>query len=207
MPKRDAAERAARKKAFAIAYETPGPTFHNATESYIQAVEPEANREAASRGGSRYLRDPAVQAQITQSARAVESYSGMTKEQYVAHCLDMEARMVALAEDGGRGAAMAAARYVEQAGKALGFFVKVIRDETPNRGIPLPRTRDEMAQLHRGIGLMLELSEPNPLPPGQQLAAATVATEDEADYEVVEHVEETPSEQRSDGPNETPGDE
>lgn len=199
MPKRDAAERAARKKAFAVAYETPGPTFHNATESYLQAVEPTASRETAAKGGARYLRDPMVQAQITASGKATQLYSGMTKDQFVEHCMDMEARMVALAEAGGKGAAMAAARYMEHAGKALGFFVKVVRDETPNRGIPLPRTREEMAQLHRGIGLMLELSEPNPLPPGQQLAAGAA----EADYEVVDDAE-TEREQGSDGTNEAP---
>lgn len=177
----------ARKRAFAVAYVTPGPTFHNATESYLAAVEPDANRRAANLGGRRYMQDPFVQQHIVDAGETVQLAAGMTTQEFAEHCFEMEDRLMALAERGIHGAPQAAARYAEQAGKALGLFVQLKRDLTPptQKGLPVPTSRGELSALHEQLGRMLELTQANPLPPGQQEESLPAGPKaEDIDYEI-----------------------
>lgn len=170
----------ARKRAFAVAYATPDtPSFENATEAWLVAVDPTADRDSARRAGSRYLTDPYVKQVIGETRAAAGVKAGMTVEKFVQECLDNERAMIDLAAKGGRGAAQAAAKYRELAGRSLGYFVQLTKDMTPKPpSLPLPTTREGLAQLRNGLDLLLELNQPVPLPKGEPLP--------EAEYEVVE---------------------
>ena len=155
-----------RRAAFAAAWATPGTeTYRNATRSYIAAVEPECTLDAAHLGGSRYLHDPAVQAEIARIQEAAAVVNGLTSETFILECLEREERMLALAEAGNKSAAMAAVNYRKLAGQAAGLFVNMTRDLTPPApGLPLPKSPDELRKMQQALALMAEIATPLPLP-------------------------------------------
>lgn len=171
----------ARKRAFAVAYATPDtPSFNNATEAWLVAVDPDATRESARRAGSRYLTDPYVKQIISETRAAAGIKAGMTVDKFVEECLAHEKDMLVMAKAGVKGAAQAAARYRELAGKSLGYFVQVTKDLTPRPALPMPTNRQELQQLRNGLDLMLELGEALPLPKPREDDVP------EAEYEIVE---------------------
>jgi hypothetical protein len=175
-------------EAFSVAYVTPGtPAYHNATESWLAAVDPLSTRETAARGGSRYLRNSYVQERLARAALGNRQMTALSAEEYAVQCLENEKMLLDMASRGVKGAATAAARYRELAGKSLQLLVTRTRDDTPRPQLALPRTPEELAQLRNGLDLLLQLNEPNPVPAPPQLRAGTSQpSEAVADYEVLE---------------------
>jgi len=184
-----------RMEAFCVAYVTPGTAaYHNATASWLAAVDPLATRATASRGGSRYMKAKYVQQRLAQAVLSQQQMTGLSAEEYAKQCLDNEARMIALAEAGVKGTAVAAARYRELAGKSLQLLVTRTRDDTPRAPLSLPRTPEELESLRNGLDLLLRLNQPNPIPAPVQLNAGapepSAPLEAVADYEVLGETEQ-----------------
>lgn len=154
-----------RKAAFAAAWATPGTeTYRNSTRSYMAAVEPECTLDAAHTGGHRYLHDPEVQEEIARIQQAAAVVNGLTTETFILECLEREERLLEVASVT-KGAAMAAVKYRELAGKAAGLFVKMTKDLTPQApGLPLPKNPEEIRKMQQALSLMAEIATPLPLP-------------------------------------------
>jgi len=173
--------------AFATAYGDPtSPTYANATQSYKVAMgnPPTLSDNAAARGGGRYVKMPYVQERIAELQRAMRDFTGMSSTQYAKHCFDQEERLLQMAAQGVKGAALAAVRYAEAAGKSMGLFVNITKDVTPPKAPSLPKTPEELSTMMKGLRQLMALSEANPLPPGVTAGGEEIP---EAEYEV-EHV-------------------
>lgn len=183
--------------AFVQAYGDPtSPTYANATQSYRVAMgnPPTLTANAAARGGGRYVKMPYVQEKIAELQQAMKDFTGMSSLQYAKHCFDQEERLLKMAAADVKGAALAAARYSEMAGKAMGLFVNITKDITPPKTPTLPKTKEELKIMEQGLRQLIMLSEANPLPPGLTAGREEIP---EAEYEVEHGQTEEATENRA----------
>jgi hypothetical protein len=186
--------------AFAQAYGDPtSPSYGNATQSYRVAMghPPTLTDNAATRGGGRYVKMAYVQEKVAALQQSLREYTGMSPMQFAKHCFDQEERLMKMAAADVKGAAVAAARYADMAGKSMGLFVNIHKDITPPKPLALPKTKEELSTMMQGLRQLMALSEANPLPPG--LTAGEGEEIPEAEFEV-EHAEGTEDQ----GPAATP---
>ena len=174
--------------AFAQAYADPAsPSYANATASYKVAMgDPSMNSNTAARGGGRYVKMPYVQEKVAEIQQTMRDFTGMSPTQFAKHCLDQEKRLLDMAERGVKGAALAAVRYAESAGKAMGLFVNITKDVTPPKPPALPKTKEELKIMEQGLRRLILLSEANPLPPGLTAGEEIPEAEFEVEHEGTE---------------------
>lgn len=171
-------------EAFAKAYADPtSPGYNNAKKTY-KYLHPEVTDDSAKKLGSKFLKDPRVQAHVVEYRQRMRIVAGKTHEEYLAFGWKLMERMADAVIDDPK-LASGLAKVFETVGKAGGFLITKVEDMTPlERKIPL--SPDEaITRLEERLLRAKRMNEPNPLPQITAAPAPVPAEAEEVEYETL----------------------